>query len=110
MRFNNNNHNRNMKSRFFYLIPFLFALVLPDARLVAQDKQRGFLSFDETKLYPYPGKSFSAMKKGWFTSNNAAAKIDTLTLCDGQASMCVKAKAGERVRTMFHLYNRDIVG
>ena len=94
-----------MKSRFVYLIPFLFALVLIDARLLAQDKQRGFLSFDATKLYPYPSKSFSTLKKGWFTNNATAAKIDTLTLCDGQASVRVRTKAGESVRAMFHLFN-----
>ena len=99
-----------MKSRFVYLIPFLFALVLPGARSLAKEKQRGFLSFDATKLYPYPSKSFSTLKKGWFTNNATAAKIDTLTLCDGQASVRVRTKAGESVRAMFHFYNRDIVG
>ena len=99
-----------MKSRFVYLIPFLFALVLPGARSLAKEKQRGFLSFDATKLYPYPSKSFSTLKKGWFTNNATAAKIDTLTLCDGQASVRVRKKAGESVRAMFHFYNRDIVG
>ena len=99
-----------MKSRFVYLIPFLFALVLPGARSLAKEKQRGFLSFDATKLYPYPSKSFSKGKKGWFTNNATAAKIDTLTLCVGQASVRVRTKAGESVRAMFHFYNRDIVG
>ena len=97
-----------MKSKIFYLV-LLCVLAFTACTKKAERVERGFLSFDSARVYPYPGNYLAMSPMGWF-SDGRLTRVDTLTRCDNQASVLIQPGDTGMVLTFFHLYNRDIVG